>query len=641
MMARHRALLVLLVGCVTFTGSSTSALGKKPTANKCKRGTVPVSVQGRTLCQKVRSALPRPQKGDPRLAFFQAALGRNPGAVRDRHGHRLQSFSKLAGGRPYRAIARNLPGALAHLDKLATPRGGRAFARGASVGCKSGLPETSATYNGSDGTSVGVKTNSDGSASAQISTSAGNGLTVSVEFDMSQCNYFKVPPCPTADGRLSGTDRHPLHVRILVSDAAGTVRSESITTNSSEVLHGEVADDAKLDELVINEDSSFSFVFSGSQIGHVISERASISRQAIINMRFGYPAAFDGAVLVSGSVDGMSLSRADLAAEELRAKANFDKEFAKIVKQEVDRYRNLETGFDTPNTCVQVAFSPKSNSKTVSAGSSGSFQSQLEMNSGSGSPVGRWTLASLRGASFSPKTARGQRATFRYSVPSKTSATQIVASLKTTSKAGVAAGDWTQRLNTGDLYFRIVGYTRSEQSNTDRGQMILTNTLFGGPGPVTTVPPCTDPATCGAFVLEAKVSTTESGHVTGTPNAFDCPGGEFTYPPTTIQQSIRQPIVFDPAGIAPARASAGTVPSVGDVINDNCGASDSGEAQALAVSVPADALLSGKPVTFTFSGSGTVPSQGDHPGTPITWMLSESLTVQRVEADGSPLTAAA
>jgi len=53
-------------------------------------------------------------------------------------------------------------------------------------------------------------------------------------------------------------------------------------------------------------------------------------------------------------------------------------------------------------------------------------------------------------------------------------------------------------------------------------------------------------------------------------------------------------------------------------------------------SVPAADLLSGNPVTFTFSGSGTVPSFGDHSGLPITWMLSESVTVQRVQADGSP-----
>jgi hypothetical protein len=48
-----------------------------------------------------------------------------------------------------------------------------------------------------------------------------------------------------------------------------------------------------------------------------------------------------------------------------------------------------------------------------------------------------------------------------------------------------------------DLYFRIVGYTRTERSGTDHGQRTVTDTLFGGPGPVVAVPECTDPLGCG------------------------------------------------------------------------------------------------------------------------------------------------
>src|SRR5262249_39581909 len=155
-----------------------------------------------------------------------------------------------------------------------------------------------------------------------------------------------------------------------------------------------------------------------SQIGHTISQRATISRQAIVNMRFGYPAAFDGAVSISGSVDGVALSRADLAAEELRAKASFDKEVAQIVKQEIDRYRGRERGFATPNTCVQPTLTPLSNTLTLNPGSSGSFQAQLDMKEGGGAPVGKWKVTSQSGGTFTPTTAQSHKATFRYSVPS-------------------------------------------------------------------------------------------------------------------------------------------------------------------------------------------------------------------------------
>jgi hypothetical protein len=189
-----------------------------------------------------------------------------------------------------------------------------------------------------------------------------------------------------------------------------------------------------------------------------------------------------------------------------------------------------------------------------------------------------------------------------------------------------------------DLYFRITGYTRSEQSNTSHGQRTVGETLSAGPGPVTQVPECTDPATCAnAFVLQAPVTSTFSGHVSGTANSFLCPGGSFDYGTSTIQNTLRQPVSFNPDGTAPATSSASMIPEVGDSFEDKCHAHDSGTAQPLAAGVPADQLLGGSPVTFTFSGSGSVPSSGDHPGESITWMLSETLTVQRVKADGSHL----
>ena len=520
--SRRRAVLLVALGCSALAcgpagAAATGAAAKVAAKPKCKHGTVPVKVEGKLRCEKLRHALPRPQTGDPRLSFVRVALGANLGAARDRHGHRLKPLSKFARGKPYRAFLHNLPTALTRLDRIARLHPRSALARSASGGCRSGIPETSSSYNGSDGTSVGLKTNSDGSTTVRMATGVGNGIRVSVEFSSSECNYFNVPSCPTAEGQLDGTDQHPLEVRIVVSNASGTLRSQTVIANSRENLHGAVADDAKLDELIINDTSSFGFVTAGSDVGHVISQHVSISRQALVNMRLGYALAFSGAVSISGSVDGVSLTRAELAAEELRAKADADEEFAKIMKQEIDRYRTLEKGFDTPQTCVQIAFSPTSGSKPVSAGGSGSFRARLDLKSGSGSPVGKWKLVGQRGAGFSPRSASGQQTTFRYSVPSQTSAKQIVASLAATSKAGVATGDWTQPIKTTGLYLRIVGYSRSERSSTTSGQMTITATLAGGhPGSVTAVPACTSPASCLTDAeLDANVTSTESGFVTG------------------------------------------------------------------------------------------------------------------------------
>ena len=136
---------------------SAIAVGK---AKPCKRGTVRVKVLRKTNGRPVGRAIPRPQAGDARVAAFDAALGFNVSFLRDRHGRRLQPLSKLGGGRAYRTIVRNLPSALARLDKLACPRGKPALARLASTGChgSDGPASGSSAYGGSDRSSVSLAT---------------------------------------------------------------------------------------------------------------------------------------------------------------------------------------------------------------------------------------------------------------------------------------------------------------------------------------------------------------------------------------------------------------------------------------------------------------------------------------------------
>lgn len=218
------------------------------------------------------------------------------------------------------------------------------------------------------------------------------------------------------------------------------------------------------------------------------------------------------------------------------------------------------------------------------------------------------------------------------------------------SVSGRTSGDWAQATGAiakqlakiicqpDELYFRITGYTVSEKSSTAHGESTASHTLSGGPGPVGTMFPCTDPAspTCPKVIqLEAPVTSTFTGHVSGTARPQTCPGGSWDYGTSTITQTTRQTISFDPDKSAPATTGAGMIPGVGDILEDKCGAQDSAESQGFSASVPADQFLSGDPVTFGFSGQGTAASQGDHPGIPITWSFSETITVQRVNADGS------
>jgi hypothetical protein len=614
-MIRNPARLALVLACATLVCATASASGKTPAQSKCKHGTVAVKVQGKARCQKLNSAIPRPQAGDPRVGFFQAALGANLRAARDRHGHKLKPLSKLIGAHAYRAISHNLPAALTRLDKLASPHAASGRARLAS-GCGSSGPSSSSSFS-SGGISVGLTQNSDGSGSVQMSADVGNGLRISVDFDISQCNYFKVPPCPTADGKLDGTDKHPLRVRIVVSNAAGTVRSQAITSNSNETLHGDVADDAKLDELIVNDTSSFSFVVAGSEVGHVLSERARISRQARVNMRFGYPAAFNGAVSITGSIDGMPLSPAQVAAEQLRAKANFDKEFAKIIKEEIDRFRKLETGFNEPNSCAKVSFTPRSGTRTLERGKNSTFSSKVGPKKGGTSP-GRWKLRSSQNARITPTSARGTSPTFTVMVATIRSGASVIADFEVKSKAGVARDKWTQPIKGVEPPVQRISGNFSGSSSGPGGN-------FTWEGGATFTPLRTPPhGASGTYVLSTGVVTYHAGGNAGL-YGFNCTMSgtkQIALPPRSgsIGALGSQPDGDSPytySGNIGLPASAGLM----DVVLSNC-ADPSANDMRIQVGIFGQPLDMGQGNTsddgLTYNGSSTSQS-GD--GTQWSWTM--------------------
>jgi hypothetical protein len=210
-----------------------------------------------------------------------------------------------------------------------------------------------------------------------------------------------------------------------------------------------------------------------------------------------------------------------------------------------------------------------------------------------------------------------------------------------TTKGGIGRATITFKL-VNKLYFRLVGYNAHQQSVTAYGTHDLQDVITGGPGPVTTFDPCTGSGPCVPyFSLDGQVKTTGDGKVKGTPNATLCPGGEFTYGTFTITNPLRLLINYDPRTTAPATFSASMIPEVGDIFIDYCGAHDFAEAtNPVVASVASEELLSGRPVAFTFGGSGSESSAGNHPGTPIQWSLTGTATVQRVNEDGSPLAGA-
>ncbi len=186
--------------------------------------------------------------------------------------------------------------------------------------------------------------------------------------------------------------------------------------------------------------------------------------------------------------------------------------------------------------------------------------------------------------------------------------------------------------------FRIVGFSQSIVSDTDRGHGERTDVWNGTPGDPVTVDPCEfgycDPE-APTTEFETKVTTTANGWVTG-PGPQCTP--KYTYPTYTLQNPGRISITFDPRGDT-GDATVTTVPqiaSVGDVTNGTCGAWSTGRSDAkLTATVPRDQVLSGKPFTFSFTKSETIPTEPFSNSASISYTWSKSVTLVRVNEDGS------
>ncbi len=331
--------------------------------------------------------------------------------------------------------------------------------------------------------------------------------------------------------------------------------------------------------------------------------------------------------------------------DDVSAKVTEDA-FAAAVAAAIDAYRAAEKGwtsFDHKPLCAAAVMDPASDTIKLHPDQRGQLAMYARARRGGRHATGaRWTLSNPTNATFSPLSSTEPAPRIRYTVTSAPASGKVQVTVRFTSTAGVGQATWQQPITPTGVYLRIVGYTRSEKSTASDGEMTITASLAGGrPGSVAAVPPCTNPASCLTDVeLDANVTSTESGFVTGPPNSQTCPGGTFVFAPTSFPNSLRLTVEFDPNGTSPAKSGDGMLPSVGDAVNDECGVSEFGDSQVAGGSVPVADLLSGRPVTFTFSGSGTTPSSLN-PSVSIMWTLSESVTVQRVQADGTPFTAAA
>ena len=282
-----------------------------------------------------------------------------------------------------------------------------------------------------------------------------NGYRVIVRFSLgSPCDGFHGPSCPTAQGVLEATDTNSFAVSTKVLHGADVVSDTTVKLRGAVTLAAQVADDAKLDTLELADKVRYAFSVKG------ISAEATIRRHALINMRnelwLPEGAAVNVGFLMNGGTDLGAAARSDLATQ---LAADYDKTFPEIVGKELKTIRSLETAWQEPGRCAELAFDPASNAlQQLTTGYAGQLTGRVVAKSdGATAKSGRWTLAGAQNGTITPSTATGATPAFTFVVTNMGKGIKLIGNFKATSTAGVASGSSEQPTKSDDRVVRIAG----------------------------------------------------------------------------------------------------------------------------------------------------------------------------------------
>jgi hypothetical protein len=185
-------------------------------------------------------------------------------------------------------------------------------------------------------------------------------------------------------------------------------------------------------------------------------------------------------------------AEADIA-RKMRTEA--DKQFRDIIARAIERYRAVERGWNEPNTCASIEFTPASNSKTLHLGETGTFVARVQAKPGGAPERASWTLLSSVNAPFSPGSASANPASFNHgAVADAGPGISVTGAFKAVSKAGVAQGNWTQP--TENLAVNTIAGTFS-------GTWSFGGSIFNWSGNATFARVLPAPGANGSFTLTA------------------------------------------------------------------------------------------------------------------------------------------
>jgi hypothetical protein len=439
-------LIGFLLAAVVAGGATAQSTA--PAAKKCPRGKAKVTIAGKSSCRPLASVLPRRRTGNGLAPVLRLALEPTWGETRNGPA----TLTQLVGPETKRAIDASIPRLLARLKTLG---GGRFLAsahRAAAAKCKSTrtLPVTSQAFKEDLGAGATLeaemRSGPDGvtmSIGMTIPLPAAKAVRITVDLGLCSGERLEVDSCPTAQGVVEGRDNNEGTIKIEQLEDGAVVEAQTTKIKVETKLRGQVGDDAKLESIKIDRLETYNTSIDyGRWFG--VEQRMTVRREGTIAMPSGKYVG-TGNLDIQQSFHGLlsflvneSAARAAAIAEARKAS---DDAWSAFVDEVIKKYRERENnGWQKPDACAKVEFTPKSNTLRVIAGQRGQFSGTVRAQRG-GTPEGVWKLTARKRLEVSPAAARASKQTFRYRVERDGG---VAATFRVTSKAGLAAPTWEQ-----------------------------------------------------------------------------------------------------------------------------------------------------------------------------------------------------
>ena len=301
-------------------------------------------------------------------------------------------------------------------------------------------------------------------------TDRGDGTTLNVSSQIPlrlKDQGFRSTACPTLEGKVDAKDGIGVTVRTEVRSNQGKSLEEFYETEvvDDTELQGIVADDAKLDTLEIRSIQEIKESAGGSAFGGSIV-RGSVVRNTVVDMRTGQYQPHVSLVNVGVKLSGILGVLAPFIQGQVsqRLKAAADKDFATTVDYLIKKYRELETGWNTPNRCAKLKFGKANESQTLKLGDSGTETVQVDANAGGTPSKADWTVTGQENGAFNLENHGANPTSFKWQVTQGGENLRLRGRLKSVSKVGVAEGAWIQKIDQ-DTINQIIGTYSDRDQN--------------------------------------------------------------------------------------------------------------------------------------------------------------------------------